>query len=122
VAAIIRNRSTVPVWIFGDDAQHELPPDTTSREIAIRDADGLLLDGRPVFFDSRRNDLGGGQIYSLGAIKVCDLGTMTITDSAIPVYRLRVVISILGFLCPGKAAGYCTVEWCTGQPGWLRLP
>lgn len=116
--ATLRNFSSHLIWIAGDEQKHRLEPGQTNTDIGLEDADGLLLDGRPVLFDSRRTELGGGQIHTEGAIKVCDFGTLTIEDADIPDALLIARISMVGFLCPGETAGYKSPGWCCRFPGW----
>ena len=118
----ILNRSSRAIWIFADNRQLELQPNMDSRDLSLVDADGFLLDGSPVFFNSSRKDLGGGGTFSVGAFKVCDLGTMTVTDSQDAGSRLTVEISAGGYLCPSDSAGYKPVDWCESFDGWLLWP
>src|ERR1700738_1019132 len=81
----IVNHSPQGVWITGDGKGRGLLPGQSSGDVGIRNANGLLLDGRRVMFISKRKDLGGGGIFTAGAIKVCNLGTLTVigpTDSS----------------------------------------
>ena len=95
-----------------------LGPGEISNNVNINDADGVLLDGRDVLFDSIRTDLGGGQVQRAGAIKVCDLGTLTVRNSPTNSSALVAEISTAGFVCPGDPAGYKTPQWCSSHPGW----
>jgi hypothetical protein len=115
---VIENNSSRDVWITADNKKYCLKAGQKSTDIGIQDADGLLLDGTPVLFDSNRTDLGGGKVWSSGAIKVCDPGKMTVENGAGPVFVLKVTISTAGFLCPSDSAGYKTPEWCSQHPGW----
>jgi len=120
MAGVIVNNSTRNIWITAANKKHCLKPREQSDTVGIADADGILLDGRPVLFDSSRTDLGGGQVYREGAIKVCDPGSMTVTDHPGPLAELRVEISIAGFICRpgGDPAGYKTPDWCRAHDGW----
>ena len=82
------NSSSRHVWITAGNQKHCLIPGESSDSAGIDDADGLLLDGRSVLFDSLRTDLGGGQVYRQGAIKICDLGTLTVRDCVLGWLRL----------------------------------
>jgi hypothetical protein len=114
----VENRSSHSVWITADNKKHCLAAGEASAGIGIADGDGLLLDGRRVLFDSIRTDLGGGQVYERGALKVCDLGTLTVKDGPGRDYVLVAEISVAGFICPGDSAGYKTPQWCAEHPGW----
>ena len=118
-AGVISNQSSQSVWITADNQRHCLGPHENSRDhLGIDDADGLLLDGRGVLFDSIRTDLGGGQVHYVGAFKVCDLGTMTIHDAPTVDPQLIVEISAPGLVCPGESAGYHDTDWCNAHGGW----
>lgn len=114
----IENRSSSNVSITAGGHKYCLRPGESSDSIGVSDGDGLLLDGRGVLFDSARSDLGGGQVHSAGAIKVCDLGTLTIHDSSTVNPALIARISTPGFVCPGDSAGYKSPQWCSQHGGW----
>jgi len=118
MAGTIINNSSHAIWITADGKKHCLAAGEDSSTVGISDADGLLLDGRRVLFDSTRTDLGGGQINSDGAIKVCDLGTMTLSNGLGPAYDLKAEIDTAGFICPSEPAGYKNRQWCTQHSGW----
>ncbi|TWU40040.1 hypothetical protein Q31b_33840 [Novipirellula aureliae] len=112
------NSSSQQIWITAGNRKHCLAPRESSDSAGIDDADGLLLDGRSVLFDSLRTDLGGGQIHSQGAIKVCSLGTLTVTDAPTINHELVATVSTAGFVCPGESAGYKSTAWCEQHGGW----
>jgi hypothetical protein len=114
----IENRSATNVWITAGGEKYCLRPSESTDDIAISDGDGLLLDGRSVLFDSLRIDLGGGQVHSTGAIKVCDLGTLTVRDAPTINPALIAEISTAGFVCPGDPAGYKSQQFCARNSGW----
>jgi len=115
---VVENKSHRNIWITADNKKYCLKPGESSTDLNLNDADGLLLDGTPVLFDSTRTDLGGGKIWNNGAIKVCDPGKLTVVDGLAPAFVLKASISLPGFLCPNDSAGYKTVEWCGQHPGW----
>ena len=112
------NSSSRHVWITAGNQKHCLIPGESSDSAGIDDADGLLLDGRSVLFDSLRTDLGGGQVYRQGAIKICDLGTLTVRDAPTVDPEFVATVSSAGFVCPGDPAGYKATEWCGQHSGW----
>lgn len=112
------NSSSHSVWITANNTRHCLAPGENSNTAGIGDADGLLLDGRGVFFDSLRTDLGGGQVHHQGAIKVCSLGTLTVHDAPTIDPVLLANISTAGYICPGDSAGHKTPRWCSDHRGW----
>jgi hypothetical protein len=114
----VENRSSHKVWITAGNKKHCLASGETSETVGIVDGDGLLLDGRSVLFDSVRTDLGGGKVYTDGAIKVCDLGTLTVKDGPGGGVLLIAEISVPGFICRSDSAGYKTPDWCKQHPGW----
>jgi hypothetical protein len=114
----IENRSSSSVWITAAGQKHCLRPGESTDDAGISDGDGLLLDGRGVLFDSLRIDLGGGQVHSAGAVKVCDLGTLTVRDAPTINPALIAEISSAGFICPGDPAGYKPPQWCAQNSGW----
>jgi hypothetical protein len=120
----IVNESGVAVWILGDGRQLELPPLSISAALGIQDADGLLLDGRAVLLESYRYDLGGGRVWTHGAIKICDLGVMTILPGRLGECDLIVHLSVLGYISGFRGrAGYHDPNWCAKWPGWtLKAP
>ena len=122
MGGLIINRSSRFVWIFADNKQVQLGRGMNSKGLGLKDADGLLLDGTPVHFASRRKDLGGGGTFTEGAFKVCDLGTMTIQDSKVAKAELTVEINTAGYICPSESAGYKTPEWCKRFDGWVLWP
>ena len=114
----VENRSSSNVWITAGGQKHCLRPGESTDDIGISDGDGLLLDGRGVLFASARIDLGGGQVHAAGAIKVCDLGTLTVHDAPTVDPALIAVVSTPGFICPGDPAGYKSPQWCAQNIGW----
>lgn len=114
----IVNSSNRRIWITAGNRRYCLGPGESSDSAGIDDADGLLLDGTSVLFDSVRSDLGGGQVHRDGAIKVCDLGTLTVRDAPTVDPELVVTVSTPGFICPGDSAGYKTTDWCMQHSGW----
>ena len=114
----IWNRSEQGAWITGDGKRYWLYPGQSSREIGVQNANGLLLDGRRVLFQSSRIDLGGGKVWTAGAIKVCDLGTLSILNGNGTTSDLVASINALGLLCPFASGGYKTVAWCHRYPDW----
>lgn len=118
-AGKVVNRSSYSVWITADNSKHCLRAGESSDAVGVGDADGLLLDGRTVLFDSVRSNLGGGRSHSHGALKVCDMGTLTVTDAPTNDPLLIARISTGGFICrPGDPAGYKSPEWCQENSGW----
>ena len=118
VAGDVVNSSGRQIWITAGNRKHCLAPGESSDSAGIDDADGLLLDGRSVLFDSLRTDLGGGQVHRQGAITVCDLGTLTVRDAPTVDPELIATVSTAGFVCPGDSAGYKSTEWCEQHGGW----
>jgi hypothetical protein len=121
----ITNHSNQDLWISVGNRKYCLKPGENSDQVGIpnNDADGLLLDGRSVLFDSVRSDLGGGQIHRQGAIKICDgVGASEMdvyNGSGGPTQQLRVEISTTGFICRlNDPAGYKDAVWCSQHPGW----
>ena len=112
----IRNHSPQGVWITGDGNGYWLLPNQSSCDIGVRNGNGLLLDGRRVKFVSKRKDLGGGRVFTAGAIKVCNLGTLTVTGPTDSSHDLAVTIHWLGFITPFESAGYRTPAWCRSLP------
>lgn len=119
---VIINNSNRRIWITAGNQKHCLQPGERSPDISAipSDADGLLLDGTPTFFDSIRTDLGGGTTNREGAIKVCGAGTMTVTNKPGPAIVLNVEMDTIGFIhLPGtESAGYHDMVWCRRFPGW----
>ena len=114
----ISNNSSRSVWITAGNQKHCLKPGEKSDSVGIQDADGLLLDGTGVLFDSARLDLGGGGTYKQGALKVCTLGSLTVSDAPTQDPALIATISVAGFICTGDSAGYKDVTWCGNHNGW----
>jgi hypothetical protein len=122
--AKIYNFSHSSVWITAENFKYPLPARTASTAIGVVDADGLLLDGRSVYFDSFRIDLGGRKTYTKGAIKVCTKGTMYIWDSVKPLH-MKVTLDEFAYLYnilkDGTwPAGYHDENWCKAHKleGW----
>lgn len=112
------NSSSRSVWITAGNRKYCLGRGESSDSAGIDEADGLLFDGRSVLFDSIHADLGGGQVHRQAAIKVCDLGTLTVRDAPTVDPELMVTVSTAGFVCPGEPAGYKTPEWRGQHGGW----
>lgn len=114
----VDNQSSSDIWITAGGQKYCLHPGESTDDIGVSDGDGLLLDGRSVLFDSVRTDLGGGGTYTQGAIKVCDLGTLTVRNAPTQTPQLIAEISTPGFVCPGDPAGYKSPAWCQQNAGW----
>jgi hypothetical protein len=89
----------------------------------IGDPDGLLLDGRSVFFDSPYASRGGGKVHTRGAIKVCSLGTMFIADSIKPIH-MKVWLDSSGYIYKvwkdAEQAGFKDEAWCKAHLGFVK--
>lgn len=117
----VENRSTKSIWITADGRRWCLRRGETSESIGLSDGDGVLLDGRRFLFDSLRSDLGGGQVHTQGALKVCNVGTLTVADAVAPGSEFVVTIDAIGFApCNplNEWGGYKDQAWCSRNTGW----
>lgn len=121
ISGVVENRSSKSIWFSADGKKWCLKSGETSESVGVADGDGVLLDGRRYLFDSIRSDLGGGQVNSQGAIKVCNVGTLTVRDADTNDPEFIVTMDAIGFgPCHpfNEWGGYKDQAWCSRNLGW----
>lgn len=118
---VITNKSSKHIWITAENKKYCLGPGKSSKDFELKDADGLLLNGRKVMLETAGDDPDKTtkQIYTKGAIKICDLGTMDVFNGEQD-YELFIFIST-GVCRPlpiSEWSGYKDEQWCRGHSGW----